>query len=197
MASSGRSESGTDADLVAAIQRGDREAFRQLVERHHRSLISFFNHMSWDLQIAEDCTQEVFLRLFSHLGSYEPQAKFTTFLFRVARNLWIDRMRSGAVRMKPTSLDASDERGALKDRIRSSAETPVEILSRSETCEAVKQAIEGLPEEQRMVLVLSELQGLRYEEIAVILQIPVGTVKSRMHTAVERLKEKLKSDDMS
>jgi RNA polymerase sigma-70 factor (ECF subfamily) len=185
-----------DAALIAAIQNGRLPAFTQLVERHQRSLINFFYHLSWDRQVAEDCAQEVFLRLHAHLGTYEPQAKFTTFLYRIARNLWIDRLRSEASRGgRPVSLEAraaSGEERPLGDRERAPGHTHVEILARQETQEALREAIESLPDEQKTVLILSEIQGLKYQEIGAILDIPVGTVKSRMHTAMERLKALLK-----
>jgi RNA polymerase sigma-70 factor (ECF subfamily) len=182
-----------DAELIAAIQKGKLAAFTTLVDRHQRSLINFFFHLSWDRQVSEDCAQEVFLRLYAHLGTYEPQAKFTTFLFRIARNLWIDRMRSEAAHGgKAVSLEAPvgfGEDAPLSERVSARAPTPVEILARRETQEALRRAIDLLPEEQKSVLILSELQGLKYQEIAQILEIPVGTVKSRMHTAMEKLKE--------
>lgn len=189
-----------DATLISAFQSGKFAAFTQLVERHQRSLINFFYHLSWDRQVAEDCAQEVFLRLYSHLGSYEPQAKFTTFLFRIARNLWIDRMRSEAARGgKAASLEAPAVRGeglSIGDRVSAPSPTPVEILTRRETQDALRQAIDRLPDEQKTVLILSELQGMKYQEIGEVLEIPVGTVKSRMHTAMERLKEMLAEGDV-
>jgi RNA polymerase sigma-70 factor (ECF subfamily) len=183
-----------DAELIAAIQAGKLGAFTQLVDRHQRSLINFFYHLSWDRAASEDCAQEVFLRLYAHLGTYEPQAKFTTFLYRIARNLWIDRVRSAATHGRPVSLESPvgfGEERTLQERVSAGAPTPVEILTRQEAQEALKAAIEQLPEEQRTVLVLSEIQGLKYQEIGAILEIPVGTVKSRMHTAMEKLKEML------
>src|SRR5687767_15076506 len=113
-----------DAALMAAIKTGELEAFNALVGRHQRSLINFFYHLCWDRQVSEDCAQEVFLRVYSHLDTYEPQAKFTTFLFRIARNLWIDRMRSAAVHGKPLSLQSQGSGGegaALQDRVASRA----------------------------------------------------------------------------
>jgi RNA polymerase sigma-70 factor (ECF subfamily) len=182
-----------DTELVLALKAGKLAAFTELVDRHQRSLINFFYHLGWDRQVAEDCAQEVFLRLYGHVARYEPQAKFTTFLYRIARNLWIDRVRSVASHGgKQVSLEASTEPGgsrSLRDRLPGPAPTPVEILEREETEAALKRSIELLPEEQRTVLVLSEMQGLKYQDIAAILEIPVGTVKSRMHTAMEKLKE--------
>jgi len=187
-----------DAALIAEVRKGRIAAFTQLVERHQRSLINFFYHLSWDRHLAEDCAQEVFLRLYAHLGTYEPQAKFTTFLFRIARNLWIDRRRSENARGREVSLESPvgfGESRVLRDRLPDASATPVEILAREERQEELRRAIGRLPEEQRTVLILSEIQGLKYQEIGEILGIPVGTVKSRMHTAVERLKEMLSGEE--
>jgi len=192
MASSGRSASG-DAELIAAIKAGDLSAFTELVVRHQRALVNFFYHFSWDRQAAEDCAQEVFVKLYVHLDSYEPQAKFTTFLYRVARNLWIDRLRSSASTHRAVSLEQGAgerrEESNLKERLPATSASPVDILSQREAQQALLRTIDALPEEQRLVVVLSELQGLKYNEIADILGVPVGTVKSRMHTAIGRLKE--------
>lgn len=188
-----------DTALILAFKKGRIGAFTQLVDRHQRSLINFFYHLSWDRQLAEDCAQEVFLRLYTHLGSYEPQAKFTTFLFRIARNLWIDRRRYENAHIRPVSLESPlgfGESRVLRDRLPDSTTTPVEMLEREERQEALRRAIDRLSEEQRTVLVLGEIQGLKYQEIGEILGIPVGTVKSRMHTAVERLKEMLAGQDL-
>ena len=138
--------------------------------------------------------------MYSHLDRYEPQAKFTTFLFRIARNLWIDRMRTAAVHGKPLSLDGTggggDER-RLQDRVASRAPSPVEILAREEQKDALRRAIDRLPEEQKAVVILSEIQGMKYQDIAVILDVPVGTVKSRMHTAMDKLKDLLSVAELS
>lgn len=180
----------SDVDLIAAIKKGDLGAFAALVERHERPLINFFFHHAWDRQVAEDCAQEVFLRLYRHLGTYEPQAKFTTFLYKVARNLWIDRRRASNGHPNALSLEAPvREEGTLRDRVRSPEDSPVEILQKREAHAALHEAIELLSDDLKSVVVLSEIQGLKYKEIGEILDIPVGTVKSRMHTAVERLKE--------
>ena len=188
-----------DAELIAFIKAGKLGAFTALVDRHQRSLINFFYHLGWDRQVAEDCAQEVFLRLHKHLATYEPEAKFTTFLYRVARNLWIDRLRSAAVHGKVVSLEATGgpgEERTLRERVSSGGPSPVDILSRRETEESLKRAIDLLPEEQKAVLVLSEMQGLKYQDIAAILEIPIGTVKSRMHTAMEKLKEMMAGEEL-
>ncbi|HZE97907.1 MAG TPA: sigma-70 family RNA polymerase sigma factor [Planctomycetota bacterium] len=189
-----------DAALLAALKNGELAAFAVLVDRHQRSLINFFYHLCWDRQIAEDCAQDVFLRVYSHLDRYEPQARFTTFLFKIARNLWIDRVRSAAVHGKPASLDGRSDAGegaSLGERISARSPGPVEILARREQQAALQRALDQLPEEQRSVVVLSEIQGLKYQDIGAILDIPVGTVKSRMHTAMEKLKDLLSVAELS
>lgn len=189
-----------DAGLMAALKGGELGAFNALVARHQRSLINFFYHLCWDRQAAEDCAQEVFLRVYSHLNSYEPQAKFTTFLFRIARNLWIDRRRTQAVHGKPLSLQdqgSSGEGRSLQDRVAARAPSPVEILARREQQDALRRAIDQLSEEQKAVVILSEIQGLKYQDIGEILGVPVGTVKSRMHTAMDRLRDLLSVAELS
>lgn len=190
-----------DAALMAAMKGGGLGAFNELVARHQRSLINFFYHLCWDRQASEDCAQEVFLRVYSHRESYEPSAKFTTFLFRIARNLWIDRVRSAAVHGKPLSLESSGastgEGRSLQERVASRVPSPVEILAREEQQNALRRAIDQLPEEQKAVVILSEIQGMKYQDIGEILGVPVGTVKSRMHTAMDKLKDLLSVAELS
>ncbi|MBI4564428.1 MAG: sigma-70 family RNA polymerase sigma factor [Planctomycetes bacterium] len=199
MTSSERSAA-SDQALIEAIKKGDLAAFTELVSRHQRALVNFFYRCAWDLQTAEDCAQEVFVKLYAHLDAYEPRAKFTTFLYRVARNLWIDKVRAREADPKPISLEGTGggaQNVPLKDRIPSRGETPIETLTRREMQEALRRAIDALPKEQRLVVVLSEMQGLKYQEISEILEIPVGTVKSRMHTAIEKLKDLMRDIEPS
>ncbi len=188
-----------DEELIAGFKSGDREAFAQIVRRYQTVLINFFYHLCYDASTAEDLAQEVFIRLLKHLDHYEPKAKFTSFLFRVAKNLWIDRVRrthSGG--KKEVSLEApiggaADGDSTLSSRVESGLDSPAEYMLRDEMRETLRKALERLPEEHRMVVILSEIHAMKYEEIGEVLQIPVGTVKSRMHHAIERLKEILKN----
>ena len=106
----------SDSDLMERFGSGDDEAFRLLVERHQKPLLNFFWRRAFDRQIAQDCTQEVFLRLVKHRGRWKPQAKFTTYMYRIAENLWIDRYRSRKAAPRTTSLQspAGDHEGAIK-----------------------------------------------------------------------------------
>jgi RNA polymerase sigma-70 factor (ECF subfamily) len=185
----------SDEDLVRGVKEGDLDAFTELVRRHHGSLINFFYRLVWDRHKAEDMAQEVFLRLHRAVETYEPRARFRTFLFRMARNLWIDGVRAGASRPRVASLDRPAGAAAetdLRDLWPAAAPGPADAISRIEEVEAVRRAVMTLPEEYRLVVLLAEFHQMKYAQIAEVLEIPVGTVKSRMHEAVEKLKELLR-----
>ena len=163
--------SGADTELMLRARKGDEEAFEKLVLRYQKPLVNFFYRLVWDRQKAEDFAQEVFIKIFLARKSYSYRAKFTTYLFRIARNLWIDYLRASGRRPKPLSLDGTEEE--------------------RESLRIVKSAIDSLPEEQKLVFILSENQGLKYSEVAEVMAIPIGTVKSRMYAAMEALRRKL------
>jgi len=180
----------TDRELMVAFQEGDAEAFAALYQRHLRPILNFFYKMSYDRGLAEDLAQETFLRLLKTRSRYRPEASFRTYLYTVARNLFIDRYRS--LRAAPRALSAdqplAEEGATLGDQIPSREPDPLQQVQDREAAQWARRAMEGLPAAQREVFVLAEGQGLKYREIATILSIPVGTVKSRMHAAVIRLR---------
>lgn len=180
----------SDRELMVAFQEGDREAFAALYDRHARKLINFFHKMCYDRALAEDLTQETFLKLLRFRGRYRPEATFTTFLYTVARNLWIDRHRSrkSAPKTVSTEIRAQEDGSTLGDLVEGREEPAEKRIADREAADLVRQALQDLPEPQRVVFVLAEAQGLKYREIADILDIPVGTVKSRMNAAVSRLR---------
>lgn len=182
----------TDCELMSQVQAGQREAFGELVHRYERKLVNFFFRRVWDQNEAEDMAQEVFLRLYHKRSDYTPRAKFSTFLFRVATNLWIDWVRGHARTQKPVSLDSSGNhpnRPGLGERLAANGPTPEAAAGLLERRGLLQQALEQLSEDHRVVVVLGEIEEMRYEDIAEILSIPVGTVKSRMFTAMRRLRE--------
>ena len=189
----------SDEDLMLEFRQGaTEEVFAQLVERHQRGLLNFFYQFCWDRGLAEDLCQEVFCRVFAHRHSYSVTAKFSTYLYRIARNLWIDYTRAHRNRPRVVSLDAETEEGArvdqleLEPRVRQHDLTAGEGLEQQELVARVQQALDQLPDEQRAVFVLARNQGLKYSEVAEVLDIPVGTVRSRMHAAMRRLQALLK-----
>jgi RNA polymerase sigma-70 factor (ECF subfamily) len=184
-----------DLELMRRFQAGDLDAFTELYEYHLRGLLNFFFRLCWDRSLAEDFAQETLLRVYKSAKKWEPNAKFTTYLYRIARNYWIDHCRLLSTQKENVSLQTqvggSDSTASLIDRLPDEIKPPEDDLDRRELYGAIMLALEQLPEEQRMVFVLSEIEELRYQEISDIMEIPLGTVKSRMHTAVGKLQELL------
>jgi RNA polymerase sigma-70 factor (ECF subfamily) len=183
---------GEDIDLMLRVKQGDVEAFEKIYEHYKGPIGSFFYHLVWDQSLAEDFLQEVFLRLWRSAAEYEPSGKFSTFLFQIAKNFWLNE-RMKRMREPRVSLDAPvagrDEEYRLE--VAGNISTPSTIMSDAELKAHVQEAVEYMPEKQRVTFVLSEFQGLKYEEISEILEVPVGTVKSRMVSAERFLRGKL------
>ncbi len=184
----------SEVELMRRFVEGDEGSFEMLVERYEAPLLNFFFRLTRDRQAAEDLVQETFLRVVRSKGTYQVKASFRTFIYRIGRNLWIDRYRSAKCRPRTLSMNrpAGDEKDrSVDERFEGSELPPGANLEFAETRELLMKAIDGLPGTQREVFVLWLETGLKYAEISKILDIPVGTIKSRMHTAVHRLKESL------
>ncbi len=177
-------------DPLSALRDGDPTVFETFVETHSSSLIGFYRRLGAAAEEAEDLVQELFLRLFRGASGYRPRERFEAYCFRIARNAWIDRRRRSALRPVALSqVTAEDER-----ETRSAVDpTPgaVEQLSRHEEAERLRVQLAKLPEAQRLVFELGVVQELPYAEIASILGVPTGTIKSRMFHAVRKLREGL------
>ena len=183
------------ADLIQQFRDGDPQAFEQIVGKFQQPLVQFFYRLCWDRDRAEDLAQEVFLRVLRGSRHYVPQGKLSTFLFRIASNLWIDHYRATRPRPVVYSLDQvglpADGPGAGLDQLPGSEQTPAENAQDAEEKRLLRAALDRLTEPHRLVFELAVYQGLPYEEVADSLGIPVGTVKSRMHKVVHFLKEAL------
>ncbi|MFO1051972.1 MAG: sigma-70 family RNA polymerase sigma factor [Planctomycetota bacterium] len=175
-------------DLLARFRDGDRAAFDAIVVDFQERLIQFFYRLSWDMARAEDLTQTLFMKLLRGASGYRPEGKLATYLFRVATNLWIDHYRSMRPHARVFSLDQ-----ALLDGFEPSArvEAPADRMENAENRERLRDSLERLSEPHRLVFELAVYQELPYAEIGTILDIPVGTVKSRMHNAVKALRDLL------
>ena len=189
--------SDSDSELMLRFRDGDDDAFRQLATRYQRPLVNFFYRLTRDRFTSEDYCQEVFARIIRAKARYKRMAKFRTWMYRIAKNYWIDRCRERAAAPIMGSLSTpigGDEGGTrtLTDTVEGESPRPADEMRRKEIGKAIMSAVSRLPEEQRLVFVLSENQGMKYAEISEVLEIPVGTVKSRMHSAVRRLRELLK-----
>lgn len=185
-----------DAELLLRLAAGEVEVFDRIVDRFERPLVRYFHALCGDPQLAEDCAQEVFVRLFKARERYSPDAAPNTFVFRIAKNLWIDVYRSKRARPEAASIDAGDDEddGDRAANLPGPTQNPIEALGREEDQRRLRAALLELPEGQRAVLALAVGQSMKYERIAEILDIPVGTVKSRVHAAVANLRKSMGVD---
>jgi RNA polymerase sigma-70 factor (ECF subfamily) len=148
--------------------------------------------MVWDRHLAEDLAQETFVRLYTSASRYEPKAKFRSYLYRIARSCWIDQHRRTKSRRLERSLDAEMGDGAsLRNVLTVMAEEPEESARKEEFVKGLVAAIDSLPTDHKVVFILSQVEGLRYKEIGEALDIPEGTVKSRMHACLKKIREVL------
>jgi RNA polymerase sigma-70 factor (ECF subfamily) len=180
-------------DLVwmQRVKEGDTDAFRQLIEAHQYRIIGTVTKMLGDDSDAEDIAQQVFIRVWKSAGRYEPTAKFTTWLFKITRNLVFNELRRRK-RHPVQSLDrVSDDDRPLQVVDRGSKAPDTSLLD-EEMQAAIQKAIDELPETQRMAIILRRYDDIAYEEIGEILDLSVPAVKSVLFRARTELREKLK-----
>jgi len=171
-----------EKELVSKAQDGDRNAFSELVRIHAQGVMNVIYRMCGNMQVAEDAAQETFIQAWLRLPSYRPQASLKNWLYRIAVNTAIDMLRKEK-RILP---------GEIEDlTLRDSKPGPETAAAQSEQAKLVQEAVLTLPDASRAVLVLREFEGLSYKEISESLDIPVGTVMSRLNYARKLLKEKL------
>lgn len=179
-----------DAALMARVQSGDREAFEELYGHYAKPLARFLYHLSWDAPTVEEGVQEVFLRLWRGAKNWRPTGKFSTYLFQIAKNWWINERVRRSRRIRPVPLPENEAAGAEYAGPSGDA-SPEEAARRAEAAAHVRRAVADLPEKLHVTFVLSEYEGMKYAEIAEVLDIPVGTVKSRMAAAEKALRRRL------
>ena len=184
----------TDEALMIRFQQGDRAAFAALVRKHKTPLYNFALRQLRAKQTAEDVVQEAFVRVVQNAADFKHEARFSTWLYTIARNLCIDHLRKGALRKHP-SLDAhnnSQDDGPTLGEQTADARANVEREATSgELRERIASAVETLPDDQREVFLMREVANLPFKEIADITGVPENTVKSRMRYALERLQAAL------
>lgn len=177
--------------LAKLARAGDREAFEELVQLYKDKIYHLAYRMLGNRQEAEDAVQETFLRVFMNLERYDEQQKFSTWIFRIGTNLCIDRLR----KKKPNySLDAElpeGEGGDWYSMLPSEDATPEDQVILSETQQQIRRAIEAMPEKYKSVVILRYLQDLSLQEIGDVLDMPVTTVKTRVHRGREFLRQQL------
>lgn len=173
-----------DRALMLRAAQGDEEAFSRLVRSHQKSLLNYFLRMGAYYEEAEDLVQETFVRLYRHRRRYRPIAGFRTFLFTLARNARVDRLRK-AGREPAQGADPLPEEAPSSERGRSVSEARLDV----------REAVDRLSGKLKETVVLTVYQGLSYPEAAEILGVPLGTVKSRMFAAMRRLRQTLEVED--
>lgn len=180
-------------DWLAAFRDGDAAAFTTMVHAFQPRLVHFFYRLCWDRDRAEDLTQDLFLKLLRGANRYTEEGKLATYVFRVATNLWIDHYRSVRPQPRFSSLDQVLVEGEpnLTSPHRSEEASPLSSVISGEERDALRCGIEKLTVPHRLVFELAVFQEMPYGEISQVLDIPVGTVKSRMHNAVHALKDLL------
>ena len=171
-----------EAELVLRAQNGERNAFSDLVRIHARGVFNVVYRMSGDALVAEDAAQETFIRAWQNISSYRPQTSLSNWLYRIAFNAGMDMLRKEK-RVLPNDIDEM--------QLTDDHPSPESIASQNERTALVQKAILSLPDASRAVLVLKEYEGMSYREIADALDIPLGTVMSRLNYARKLLKEKL------
>jgi RNA polymerase sigma-70 factor (ECF subfamily) len=180
-----------DEELLAAyIEMGSREAFEELVRRYERELYGYLYRFLGDAQLAEDAFQATFLEVYLHCREFDPSRRFRPWVYRIATTRAIDLLRRNR-RHRLLSLDARGPSWAGNrptDLPDAKARTPLELLETSEIRQRFKLLVDSLPTRLRNVLVLVMFGGLEYHEAAEALEIPIGTVKSRIHNAIFRLR---------
>ena len=183
-----------DLRWMARIKTGDTDALRELIEAHQHRVIGTVAKMLGDDSEAEDIAQQVFIRLWKSAGRYEPTAKFTTWLFKITRNLVFNELRRRK-RHPAQSLDRPldpDEPERTLQAADTASKAPDTALLDEEMQAAIQRAIDALPETQRMAIVLRRYDDISYEEIGEILDLSVPAVKSLLFRARTELREKLK-----
>ncbi len=182
-----------DIALMLQVKQDELGAYEKLYCKHCRAIGNFFLRMGCGQDAAEDCVQEVFMRIWRARYNYEPRAKFTTYAFQIAKNYWINEHHKK--KRRPTTFhlennNYNDDSISQEEFFADNSPPEEEVLTR-ELNEKIQEAVNALSQNYKMVFVLSQFEGFKYREIAEILEIPIGTVKSRMSTAEKKLREKL------
>jgi RNA polymerase sigma-70 factor (ECF subfamily) len=184
-----------DADLVSLAQEGKEAAYKELIRRYERPVFSLIFRMVRDREIAEDLAQDTFIKVLNHIDRYRPEFKLSSWLFKIANNVAIDHLRKR--QLETVSIDGSPhaasaaEVEATQMDVAARQETALEEMEAREIGKAIERAIESLRPEYRSCIMLRHVEGRSYEEIAAMLDLPLGTVKTYIHRARHQLRESL------
>lgn len=185
---SGSAELPGDDALIARARQGDRAAFGELVRRHQAGVIGVVYRLCGDARLAEEAAQEAFLRAWQHLGSFKPGNSFRAWVYRIASNAALDELR----RERP-AVELDGVEGDAQAALPAAPDDPSATVEARDRAAQVRRAVMALPVHFRSVLVLREYGGLSYAEIAAALDLPLGTVMSRLNAARGQLRASLAS----
>lgn len=184
----------TDSELMLQVQAGDDAAFEFLVEKFRRPLIGFMYRMAGNSAVAEELAQEVFLRVYRSRESYAAEAKFSTWLYRIATNLALNHLRDTKSERAQVavSLDEPEEESGKPIDVADRHQSVEQDLLREERMAAIRKHVEALPERQRAAVIMHKYQEMDYREIARVLKMSESATKSLLFRAYETLRERLK-----
>ncbi len=185
-----------DAVLIRASQQGDRSAFDGLIHKYEKRAYLYAYRLTHDPELASDIVAEAFVRVYNALGNFRSKSAFTTWLYRILTNCYLDYRKRERNR-KHSSLQSavSLENGEVERQIEDPAPGPDVYVERSAREDAIQAALAELPDYQRAMLVMYHVDALSYEAIAEALDLPIGTVKSRLNRARIALREHLVKDE--
>jgi RNA polymerase sigma-70 factor, ECF subfamily len=184
----------SDAAVMLRVAAGDESSFNYLVEKYHRPMIHFLYRMVHNQSIAEELAQEVFLRVYRARDSYRAEARFTTWLYRIATNLAVNHARDTRHErtVQTVYLDAPDEETGTTPDLADDEPTAEQGLLRKERMEAIRSHVMALPERQRMAVLMHKYQGMDYRQIGEVLKLSESATKSLLFRAYQTLRDKLK-----
>jgi RNA polymerase sigma-70 factor, ECF subfamily len=186
----------TDTELVASALKGSQDAYRELVKRFERPVYSLIVRMVQDPATAEDLAQEVFVKAFRRLNTYDPQWKFSSWLFKIAHNTTIDHLRRGTPETVPLETEEDDAGGhrslsaVLADE---TVENPQAAAERRDLARSLERAISSLRPEYRQAVLMFYAHGASYQDICEVTGLPLGTVKTNLHRARKELAQAMTS----
>ena len=194
------SPSESDEELILKVQQGSEESFRALYDRYKGKIYNFVYHFFGNQSAAEDCTQEIFIRLYRKSSRYSPTAKFSSWLYQMAKNIAIDTLRKNKLR-RAESIDApfgigDEETSALGNLLSDPAFDPAKAAQSEEVAGLIRRGIAQLKDSDKQIVLLCDIEGLPHEEAAKILGYATQTLTVKLHRARQRLAEILKIEGL-
>ncbi len=184
----------SDADVMLRVKAGDDAAFDYLVDKFRRPLVGFMYRMAHNQAVAEELAQEVFLRVYRSRQTYNAEAKFSTWLYRIATNLAVNHARDTRQERPETSvsIDETDEESGLSLDVVDASPNVEQNILRRERLAGIKRHVDALPERQRLAVIMHKYQEMDYRQIAAVLKLSESATKSLLFRAYETLRERLK-----